>query len=537
MVLSAAALLAVALAAAPASPPPLLTGLGSWHHAVATKDPLAQRYFDQGLRLVYAFNHDEAIRDFRYASQRDPSCAMCLWGEALALGPNINKPGADPQSEAQALAAIRKARALPDVPAKEKAYLDAIATRYAPPPNDRPALDRAYAEAMEALARAYPKDADAQVLAAEAKMDLHPWRLWASDGAPGPDTPAIVKALEQVLKAHPDHPGANHFYVHALEASPHPERALAAARRLPKLMPGAGHIVHMPAHIYMRTGRYDLAVEANEQAIQVDRRYLDRVHPEGMYATMYVAHNFQFLWAAASMEGNAKEATRAAEQLAARFPPKVLAMMVRMMPGMDYYVAPVVMVRIRFGRWDELLGLNDPGEEAPYLRAMWRYGRAIAFAAKGQPEQALPEQRAFEAFVDAIPADAELGPLNSARAIMAVARASLEGELALRAGKLDAAIAAFGRAVKAEDALGYDEPPPWFLSPRQELGFALLKAHRPAEAEAVYREDLKRYRENGWSLFGLREALAAQKKPTARVGRRFRRAWAHADVRLTGSVF
>jgi tetratricopeptide (TPR) repeat protein len=212
-------------------------------------------------------------------------------------------------------------------------------------------------------------------------------------------------------------------------------------------------------------------------------------------------------------------------------------MMVRMMPGMDYYVAPVVMVRIRFGRWDELLALKDPGAEAPYLRAMWRYGRALAFAAKGQPAKAVAEQRAFEAFVDAIPAGTELGPLNSARAIMAVARASLEGELALRAGRLEAAIPAFARAVKAEDALGYDEPPPWFLSPRQELGYALLKAHRAAEAEAVYREDLERYRENGWSLFGLRQALAAQKKPTAAVGRRFRKAWAHADVTLTGSIF
>lgn len=525
--------------AAPTEPvaPPLLKGLGAWHHAVSTRDPLAQRYFDQGLRLVYAFNHDEALRDFRYAAQRDPACAMCLWGVALALGPNINNPGGVPDGEGQAVAALQAARALPGVPAAERAYLDALAQRYMPPGSDRPALDRAYAKAMDALAQASPEDVDAQVLAAEAKMDLHPWRLWSADGTPGPDTEAIVRALERVLKAHPDHPGANHYYVHALEASPHPERALTEAARLPKLMPGAGHIVHMPAHIYMRTGQYDLAVKANEAAIQVDRAYLAQAHPQGMYATMYVAHNFQFLWAAASMEGNWKKASQAADALAARFPPEVMTMLLQMMPGMDYYVAPVSMVRVRFGKWDALLAMKDPGAQAPYLQAMWRYGRAVAFAAKGQPTPALAEQRAFNAFVDAIPADTELGPLNSARAIMAVARASLEGELALRRGELAQAISAFQRAVKAQDALGYDEPPPWFLSPRQELGFALLKAKRPAEAEAVYREDLQRFRENGWALFGLKQALAAQKKPLGDVARRFRKAWAHADVTLTGSIF
>lgn len=523
--------------AAQAAPPPLLSGMGRWHHRISTKDPLVQRYFDQGLALVYGFNHDEAIRDFRYAAQRDPSCAMCWWGVALALGPNINMPGVEQDREQRALAAIEKARAIADVPPEEKAYVDAVAKRYAPAPSDRAALDRAYAAAMDALAHAYPGDADAQVLAAEAKMDLRPWRLWSSDGKPAPGTEEIVDSLAAVLKVHPQHPGANHFYIHALESSPHPERALEAAKRLPNLMPGAGHIVHMPAHIYMRVGRYDLAVKANEQAIRVDRAYLAVAHPEGMYPTMYVAHNFQFLWAAAAMEGNSKKAVAAAEALAARFPPDVLAMMLQMMPGMDFFIAPTVMVRIRFGQWDALLALPDPGATEPYLQAMWHYGRAIAFAAKAQPDQARAEQKAFDTFVASVPVDAELGPLNSARAVMAVAQASLAGELTLRTVSAEAAIPLFERAVKAEDALGYDEPPPWFLSPRQELGFALLKAKRPAEAEAVYRADLERYRENGWSLFGLREALAAQKKPTAEVARRFQRAWANADVELTGSIF
>ena len=538
-VLLSAALLASAAFASDSTPaaPPLLKGLGHWHHAISTRDPVVQRHFDQGLRWVYAFNHDEAVRDFQFAAARDPHCAMCWWGVALALGPNINMPDVAPDQERQALEAIARARAIPGVPPKEKAYVEAVAQRFAPPPNDRTALNRAYAKAMEELAKAQPKDADAQVLAAEAKMDLHPWRLWSADGQPGLDTEAVVDALAAVLQAHPDHPGANHFFIHALEASPHPERALPEAKRLPTLMPAAGHIVHMPAHIYMRTGQYDLAVKANEQAIQVDRAYLARKHPEGMYPMMYVAHNFSFLWAAASMEGSWKKASGAAEALSARFPPDTMAMLLKMMPGMDFFVAPTVMVRIRFGKWDELLALPDPGASEPYLQAMWRYGRAVAFAAKGQKAQAEAEQKVFNGFVEAIPQDMALGPLNSARAVMAVAKASLDGELLLRRGEVAQAIPAFERAVKAQDALSYDEPPPWFLSPRQELGFALLKAARPADAEAVYREDLKRFRENGWSLFGLRAALAAQKKPTAKVARRFRKAWAHADVTLTGSIF
>jgi tetratricopeptide (TPR) repeat protein len=373
-------------------------------------------------------------------------------------------------------------------------------------------------------------------LAAEARMDEHPWRLWRADGSPAPGTEGIVESLQAVLKKHPDHPGANHFFIHSVEASPHPELGLAAAKRLPTLMPGAGHIVHMPAHIYMRTGQYARAVAANEQAIAVDKAYLHGPHVQGTYSMMYVAHNFHFLWAAAAMEGNAKKAIWAAEQLSARFPPEILAKMARAMPGMDFFVAPTVMARIRFGRWDELLALEDPGSDEPYLRAMWHYGRGIAFAAKGQQAKARAEQSAFDGFFAKIPEDAQLGPLNSARAVMTVAQASLAGELALRTDSAETAIPFFEKAVKAEDALGYDEPPPWFLSPRQELGFALLKVGRAKDAETVYRKDLSIYRENGWSLFGLREALKAQKKPSASVNRRFRKAWAQADTKLTGSI-
>ena len=515
---------------------PLFDDLGTYHHPVHAS-PEAQRYFDQGLRLAYAFNHEEAIRAFKRGAELDPECAMCLWGVAVALGPNINLP-TDPEREKLAWETVRKAQAVAREPA-EKDYVAAVARRYGNPPGpDRAALDRAYTEAMRELSGRYPDDDDAAVLFAESLMDLRPWNLWTKDQKPQPGTEEIVATLEKVLARRPDHPGANHFYIHAVEASAHPEKALEAARRLASLEPGAGHLVHMPAHIYMRTGRYEAASEANRRAIAADRAYLERTKAEGFYSMMYVAHNFQFLWAAAAMEGRSAESIGAAREVAARLPVQMLRSMERQMPGIDYYRAPPYFALVRFGSWKEVLAEPAPPEDLQLLSAAWRFARGMALSATDKLDEARSEHQALAALARSIPKDEMLGPTNPAQAIFAVAERLLAGELAARSGQADAAVRALREAAALEDALGYDEPPPWPLPARHYLGAVLLQADRAKDAEAVYREDLQRNPENGWALFGLLQALQESgSKDAAGMRRRFERAWAHADVRLRGSRF
>jgi tetratricopeptide (TPR) repeat protein len=515
---------------------PLFDDLGTWSHPVRA-GALAQRYFDQGLRLMYGFNHEEAIRSFERAAALDPRCAMCLWGIAVSLGPNINLP-TDPDREKLAWDTVQKAQALAREPV-EKDYLAAVAKRYANPPGpDRAAKDRAYADAMRALSRNHPDDDDAAVLFAESLMDLRPWNLWSKDGEPRPGTEEILATLERVLARRPEHPGANHFYIHATEASPHPEKALAAAGRLPSLSPGAGHLVHMPAHTYIRTGRYEEAAEANRRAIAVDKTYLARTNAQGFYAMMYVAHNFHFLWAAAAQEGRSAESIQAAREMAAHFPPEMVRGMEAQMAGVDYFLAPPYFALVRFGRWQDILREPEPPADFKYLTGVWRFARAMAFAATGDADRSRREHQQLEAFVAALPPDAILGPLNTARSVFAVADKALLGERAARAGRTDEAVKLLREAVVAEDALGYDEPPPWPLPPRHALGAVLLAAGRAREAEAVYLEDLRRNPENGWALYGLAQSLGKLgSKEADGAQKRFERAWAHADVRLTSSRF
>ena len=522
--------------AAPQTRPPLFDDLGTHHHAVTTKVPDAQSYFDQGLRLIWAFNHDEATRAFEEAARLDPSCAMAWWGIALAAGPNYNDPG-DGTRDKRAYGAIQKALALrKKITEPERAYVDAVAKRYtAERPPDRKALDRAYADAMHEVVRRYPDDLDAATLYAESLMDLRPWDLWTADGAPQPGTDEIVATLESVLARDPNHPGANHYYIHAVEASRQPERGLASAERLHTLVPGAGHLVHMPSHIYMRVGRYEDATEANRQAVAVDRAYIATAKPQGLYPMMYYPHNLDFLWSAACMAGRSGEAIATARQLSAEATPEMARTMGDAEPAL---VAPSLALA-RFGKWKEVLAEPPPPDDLKYASGLSHYARGVAFARTRRIDETAQELVALEKIVAAMPPDRKIVQVNSMKAVLAIGRDVLAGELAAARGQHDEAIHQLRAAVAGQDALNYMEPAPWYFPVRQSLGAELLVAKRPKEAEAVYREDLDRNRENGWSLHGLADSLRAQgkKKEAAAVDQRFQKAWQHADVKLAGSRF
>jgi tetratricopeptide (TPR) repeat protein len=522
---------------APAGPPAILfDNLGTHSHPVSTRSPEAQKFFDQGLRLVFGFNHDEATRSFAEATRLDPDCAMAWWGIALAAGPNYNDAG-NPERDRRAYVALQEAlRAKKEVSAQERAYIEALAKRYTKkPPADRKALDVAYANAMREVVRRYPDDLDAATLFAESLMDLRPWDLWSREGEPRPGTEEIVATLESVLARAPQHPGANHYYIHAVEASPRPERGVPSADRLRTLVPGAGHLVHMPAHIYMRVGRYGDAVTANERAVAADRAYIARAKPEGLYPMMYYPHNLDFLWSAASMEGRSRDTVRAARELAAVSSPEMARQMADAEPPL---VAPLVALA-RFGRWKAILREPAPPDDLKYARAVWHYARGLAFARTGRLADAASEHAALTAGVDAIPADRKFAQVLPARGIAALAVEVLAGELAAARGRTDEAVQKLEGAVRTQDELPYMEPPPWYYPVRQSLGAVLLKAGRGPAAEAVYREDLRRNPENGWSLHGLAQSLRAQGKAAeaAAVEQRFRKAWTRADVRLASSRF
>jgi len=514
----------------------LFENLGTHHHPVTTTSPQAQRYFDQGLRLIWAFNHDEATRAFQEAAQVDSDCAMAWWGIALAAGPNYNDSG-NRERDRRAHDALEKALASKSaVTDAERAYIDALAKRYAKePPDDRKALDIAYADAMRGVAQHYPNDLDAATLFAESLMDLRPWDLWTLDGKPQPGTEEIVATLESVLARDPNHPGANHYYIHAVEASKQPERGIAAADRLKALVPGAGHLVHMPSHIYMRVGRYDEAVEANVRAVAVDREYLAVAKPEGMYPMMYYAHNFDFLWSAASMEGRSADTIRAAREVAAQLTPD----MARQMSDVEGILVAPLFALARFGKWPEILQEPAPPDDLPYARGSWHYARGLALMHTGRLADAERERAALDAVAAATPPQRSIGQVNTAKTVLTLASHVLAGELAAARGKSREAIRHLEEGVRMQDNLRYMEPPPWYYPVRQSLGVAFLKAGRAAEAEAVYRADLQRNPENGWSLYGLAQSLRAQKKTAeaAAVEKRFKKAWARADVKLLASRF
>jgi tetratricopeptide (TPR) repeat protein len=509
-----------------------LTAVGRQHHPIATKNEEAQLYFDQGITLLYGFNHEESARAFQRAAELDPASPMPLWGIALAVGPNYNMD-VDAEREKLAYETLQKAQTLAaHAPQIEKDYVAALVTRYSGDANpDYKKLSHGYATAMKALSQEYPDDLDAATLYAESLMDLNPWKLWSLDGKPGENTAEIVRVLESVLARDPNHAGANHYYIHAVEASPNPERALPSAHRLDTLVPQAGHLVHMPAHIYERTGFYEAAIRSNEEAAKVDRAYAIKAEREGsLYDLMYHSHNEHFLAMAACMAGNYALAKRAADAMAARLMPHAM-----MMPMLDAFIMTPVWVDTRFGNWDAILARPEPFKELQGTHAMWRYSRAIAYAAGGKMDAAEKEQTFFAQEAAAFPPDAMLGEQNKARDVLAIASHVIEARIAAAKGQKDEAVAHWHKAVEIQDTLNYDEPADWYYPVRESLGAALLTAGKPVDAEPVFREDLRQNPRNPRSLFGLKEALRAQGKEAdaAWVDRQFKEAWKNADTQLT----
>ena len=515
--------------------PPIFAGLVSPGRKVTTASADAQAYFSQGLAFLYAFNHDEAARAFRQAAALDPECAMAWWGVAIANGPHINNPVVTEDGARAAWEALEKANRAAKASEIEKALIAALGKRYAnPQPTDRKPLDEAYAAAMRALWKAHPEDADIGALFAESMMDLRPWELWTLDRKPQPGTDEIIAALETVLAKAPKHPLALHLYIHAVEASPQPEKADDEADRLRTLEPRLGHLVHMPSHIDVRRGRWQQAMRANELAIEADRNYR-KTSPEQGFYQVYMAHNHHMLAFAAMMRGQSQRAITAINEMAQEIPAQWVKDNAELADG---FTAMPLEVLVRFGRWPEVLAAPEPPEYLPIARALRHCARGIAYAAQGELENAKAEQTAFKRHQAAVPKEAKFSN-NTASDLLAVAEHLLAGEILYRDRKVDEAIAQLREAVKREDQLKYAEPPDWIIPVRHALGATLLREGRAAEAEAVYREDLEKLPENGWSLFGLARALRLQQKhdEAAKLDARYAKAWADADVKISSSCY
>lgn len=515
---------------------PLFNDLGSYHHPVTTSSEMAQRYFDQGLILTYAFNHGEAARSFREAQRLDPGCAMCFWGEAYALGANINKP-MEPSDAPRAHEAAREGLTLAQRrgSAKEKALLAALTQRYTgDPAEDRAPLDAAYANAMREVARSYPDDIDIQTLFAESLMDTMPWDYYRADGSPKPETTETMRTLEGVMETAPAHPGATHLYIHIVEAR-FPEKAEGAADRLRGTVPGAGHLVHMPSHIYMRVGRYHDAAVVNQEAALADESYISQCLAQGFYPALYYPHNVHFLWSAATFEGRSSLALETAKKMRGFLPSEN----VREFPFLEEFLPIELQTQARFGRWDDILAAPAFEPDFRYATANRHYARGLAFAAKGDLARARREQAAL----DAIAESADMKELamvsvgSTGADLLAVASSILDGEIASAAGDHDRAIDSLRRAAQRQDELTYSEPPPWYLPVRDALGRAQLRAGKPADAQRTYEHQLGETPKSGWTLFGLAQSLEAQGKDASGVETRFDESWSRADVELTGSVF
>jgi len=531
-----AALLAILISSThAAAETPLFENLGTLHHPISSTSDLAQRYFDQGLRLVYAFNHEEAIRSFEEATKQDPQAVMPYWGIALALGPNINA-AMTKEDERRAIQAIKQARArLTTANISEQAYVEALTKRYLSNKRaTRAAMNKAYADAMRTVWRNYPNDPDAGVLFAEAMMDLRPWDFWTAEGKPKPGTDEIVATLEAVIHEHPDHPGACHYYIHAVEASQRPERALACADRLPGLMPGAGHLVHMPAHIYARVGKYHDSAVRNAEAAHTDEQYLADAHLVGDYADGYYSHNLHFLWASLMMEGRSAEALKAATSLLSTITEEEA----RKNHMKEEYLTTKLFTWIRFGHWEDLLRESPPPKGLHLVEGVWRLGRGLALVATGRLPGAEGERQALVTLTKQFRRSKNQQD-KVERDLLKISERLLAGQIAAQRQRHDEAIKALKEAIKIEDSLQGAEPPHWPVSVRHYLGPVLLLTSRPAEAETEYRTDLKWYPENGWGLFGLVQSLKAQHNDAeaAETLGRFDRAWAYADVTLTSSRF
>ncbi|HEX8030960.1 MAG TPA: hypothetical protein VF491_20960 [Vicinamibacterales bacterium] len=520
--------------AAPTARTALLGNLGSYHRAIKTSNPDAQRFFDEGLTLLYGFNHEESFKSFELAATHDPSSPMPHWGMALALGTNINDVApADrlKQGYTRLAEAEKRKAAGSDV---EQGLVDALAKRYvADPTGDQMVREEAYSAAMGALAAKFPDDLDVATLYAESMMNLRPWRLYKKDGTPEPGTDKIVAALEGVIKRDANHPGANHYYIHAVEASKSPDRATAQAQRLESLVPGAGHLVHMPAHIYIRTGQYAKSAKSNADAAAVDEKYFKATGSSGLYAMMYYTHNLQFESAAAMFSGNLAQA-RAAAQRTEKFADPIADQMVMIEP----FAAQELVVLVRFGQWRDILEVKPAAPTRALQTALYHFAHGAALAATGKVSEAEADLAALKAAVARLPKDAMVGPANSAADVAAVAVADLGARIADAKADSAGAIKGFTAAVALEDKLGYNEPPDWLNPERERLGAVLLKAKRFADAERVFRADLAQHAENPRSLYGLYRALDGQKKYAATETRNaFDKAWAGADVVLADDLY
>jgi tetratricopeptide (TPR) repeat protein len=510
---------------------PRLQNLGVHTFPVSTANDRAQLFINQGVNLAYAFNHAEAVRAFAEAARLDPDLGMAYWGHALVLGPNINAT-MNPEDEPKALEMVREAQARRHhASPRERAYIDAVAARYTGDPADRAASDRAFADAMARLVEAFPDDADARTMLAEALMDLRPWAYWTRDGLPYPETTRAIVELERVFEQNPNHPGALHLWIHIWESTDTPEKAEAEADRLAPLMPGAGHIVHMPAHIYQRVGRHADVIKVNIAAAKADEDYIAQCRAQGLYPLGYYPHNLHFIWMGATASGQKAMALDAARRVAGSIPDEALGEV----PILQGFVVVPYWAMVRFGEWDAILADEGPRLDTKYTQAVRHYARAMAFTAKGRLGEAERELATLDRLVD----DPDLAgtvtfSINSGTSVLRVAREVVAGEIAAARKDWDRAILHLDRAIRYEDLLIYQEPADWHAPVRQTLGAVLLDAGRPEEAEAVFWEDLRRHANSGWSLFGLMQAQRAQGRTeeAAATEARFRKAWKDADITL-----
>jgi len=520
---------------------PLLSGLGTHDHKISTEIPGAQRYFNQGLVLSFAFNHAESIRSFKAAQKLDPNCAMCYWGEALSRGPNINvtsdgKVVMSDNDRLEAFKAIERAKELMSSSTlKEQDYIIALSSRYnGQVGTDRSVLDRKYAQSMEELSRKYPDDMDASSLFAESLMNTMPWNYWAEDGNPKPDTVKVINSLEDVLEKAPDHPLAIHLYIHAVEASSSPERAEAAADRLGDLVPGAGHLVHMPAHIYWRVGRYHDASEANIKAAQVDEEYIAQCNAQGFYPALYYPHNIHFLWAASTMEGRSGLSIESALKVAKYVGPE----QIKQFPVVEFFHTVPLLSYVRFGKWKEILSYSAPEQDFKYSTGIYHYARGIAFSSLGKNEEALKELSYIKPLIDTPEIKNLVKSGQPSAKLLEIADNLLLGQIEFKNGNYEASIISLKKAVSLQDDLPYTEPPFWYYPTRQSLGRVLIEAGKFTEAEAVFRKDLEDYPRNGWSMFGLYKVLEIQgkTKEAKKYKDKFDVIWQLSDIKLESSV-
>ena len=521
----------------PTGQAPLFTNIGTHNFSITTDSDLAQKYFNQGVIFAYGFNHEEAFRSFKEVARLDTNCAMAYWGMAYVLGPNINLP-MDAGVVHTAYEAVQKAITLLDNETqKEKDFVMALSKRYMKePPKDRTPLDSAYFLAMRELHQKYPDDPDAAAMFAESIMDLHPWDYWLKDGTPQPWTEELLTTLEKVMREYPDHHGANHLYIHAVEASKNPERGLPSADKLRFLAPGAGHLVHMPSHIYIRVGNYREGTLANQRAVQSDEEYINQCNQQGFYPISYYPHNYHFLFATSTLEGNSKTAIDAALKASQKPPDSLLE--VCGYKTLQHFVVTPLYAYVTFGKWDEILNYTQPADSRPYSKAVWHYARGMAFVAKNNLSSAEKELKEIEKLrTNKDVEELIIWEINSAGILIKIAYEVLSGEIAAKNKNYNAAIAHLKKAVELEYTLRYDEPPTWFYPCSQNLGAVLIEAGKYAEAEKVYLKNLEDVPENGWALFGLYQSVLKQNRidEAAEIQKRFNEAWKNADVTLTSS--